>query len=42
MAGTVDVAHVIASRKVSRYQCCIAFAAWLILIRRRLGRRAMV
>jgi AAHS family 4-hydroxybenzoate transporter-like MFS transporter len=31
MAGTVDVADVIDSQKVSRYQCFIAFMAWLTL-----------
>ena len=29
MTGTVDVADVIDSQKVSRYQCFIAFMAWL-------------
>jgi AAHS family 4-hydroxybenzoate transporter-like MFS transporter len=31
MTGTVDVADVIDSHKVSRYQCFIAFMAWLTL-----------
>jgi AAHS family 4-hydroxybenzoate transporter-like MFS transporter len=31
MTGTVDVADVIDSHKVSRYQCLIAFMAWLTL-----------
>src|ERR1700680_4415904 len=31
MTGTVDVADVIDSHKVSRYQCVIAFMAWLTL-----------
>jgi AAHS family 4-hydroxybenzoate transporter-like MFS transporter len=31
MTGTVDVADVIDSQKVSRYQCFIAFMAWLTL-----------
>lgn len=31
MTGTVDVADVIDSHKVGRYQCLIAFMAWLTL-----------
>ena len=31
MATTVDVAELIDSQKVSRYQCVIAFMAWLTL-----------
>ena len=31
MTRTVDVAEVIDSQKVSRYQCLIAFMAWLTL-----------
>ena len=31
MTQTVDVAELIDSQKVSRYQCVIAFMAWLTL-----------
>jgi len=31
MAQTLDVAELIDSQKVSRYQCVIAFMAWLTL-----------
>jgi hypothetical protein len=37
MAGTVDVADVIDSHKVGRYQCLIAFMAWLTLFLARMG-----